>query len=102
MLKNDCFAEDRLLAFPPGVAVLLVCFSRFHNYAVQQLATINEGGKFSVPDRSKIGWRIKAATTTTLTNDQIEAAIDEAYAAAIVKRDNDLFQTGRLYIFGWF
>src|SRR5947209_12082040 len=45
-LKPDTFAEDRLLAFPPGVCALLVCFNRFHNYVVSQLAEINEGGRF--------------------------------------------------------
>lgn len=42
----DCFSEKRLLNFPPGVGVLLIMFNRFHNYVVEQLALINEGGKF--------------------------------------------------------
>jgi hypothetical protein len=35
-LKNDVFAEHRLMAFPPGVSVLLICFGRFHNHVATQ------------------------------------------------------------------
>jgi hypothetical protein len=35
-LKPDVFAERRLLAFPPGVSVLLLCFGRFHNHVATQ------------------------------------------------------------------
>jgi linoleate 10R-lipoxygenase len=37
-LKNDVFADKRLLAFPPGVSVLLLMFARFHNHAATQWA----------------------------------------------------------------
>ena len=47
MLKPDTFSEKRLLAFPPGVNVMLVMYSRFHNYAAQTLAAINQGGRFT-------------------------------------------------------
>ncbi|KAI9776651.1 MAG: hypothetical protein M1839_009457 [Geoglossum umbratile] len=67
-LKPDAFSEKRILGFPPGVSALLVTFNRFHNYVVDNLAAINEGGRFSGPDKSK--------------------------------RDNDLFQTGRLITCG--
>lgn len=50
-------------------------FNRFHNYVVQQLATINEKGRFTKPK-------------------------DDAVRAAWVKYDNDLFQTGRLITCG--
>lgn len=73
-LKPDAFAETRLLAFPPGVATLLVCFNRFHNYVAQQLAVINENGRFTMFDEAK---------------DNPE---DKRYQ----KRDNDLFETARL------
>jgi hypothetical protein len=96
-LKPDCFSEDRLGAFPPGVAVLLLCFNRFHNYAVGQLATINEAGKFSMPDRSSIE-KMKRATMPKASEEDVQAAIKSAYDAAIAKRENDLFQTGRLYV----
>lgn len=94
-LKPDCFSEDRLGAFPPGVGALLLCFNRFHNYAVGQLATINENGNFSMPDRAKIETMTRAAPPG-FTEEQVKEAVDAAVAAAIKKRDNDLFQTGRL------
>ncbi|KAL2003634.1 hypothetical protein VTN02DRAFT_3018 [Thermoascus thermophilus] len=69
-LKPDCFSAKRILGFPPGVGVILIMFNRFHNYVVENLALINENGRFTKPDESNT----------------------EAYA----KYDNDLFQTGRL------
>ncbi|KAL4792140.1 Psi-producing oxygenase A [Aspergillus venezuelensis] len=73
-LKPDCFSTKRVLGFPPGVGVLLIMFNRYHNYVVEQLAAINECGRFTKPDESNT----------------------EAYA----KYDNDLFQTGRLVTCG--
>lgn len=73
-LKADCFSEIRVLGFPPGVGVLLIMFNRFHNYVVENLALINEGGRFTKPTES-----------------------DEKASA---KYDNDLFQTGRLVTCG--
>ncbi|ODM23237.1 Psi-producing oxygenase A [Aspergillus cristatus] len=73
-LKPDCFSTKRVLGFPPGVGVVLIMFNRFHNYVVEQLATINEGGRFTKPDESN--------------------------AKANEKYDNDLFQTGRLVTCG--
>lgn len=35
-LKKDAFAEKRLLAFPPGVSVFLIMFSRWHNHVAEQ------------------------------------------------------------------
>lgn len=35
-LKPDCFAEKRLLAFPPGVSVFLIMFNRFHNHVAEK------------------------------------------------------------------
>ena len=75
-LKPDTFSEPRILGQPPGVGALLVCFNRFHNYVVGQLAAIDEYGKFSLP--------------TWVTPEH------EGYEAAQRKRDNDLFQTRRL------
>lgn len=71
----DCFSEVRLLMFPPGVGAILIMFNRFHNYACDQLALINQNGKFT-PPKSKddeAGWK---------------------------KYDNDLFQTARLITCG--
>lgn len=73
-LKADCFSSSRVLGFPPGVGVLLIMFNRFHNYVVEQLASINEGGRFTKPDESN--------------------------TTAYEKYDNNLFQTGRLVTCG--
>lgn len=78
-LKPDCFAERRLLGFPPGVGCLLIMFNRFHNHVADQLAIINEHGRFTRP-------------THGLTTEQRE----KSWA----KYDNDLFQTARLITSG--
>lgn len=70
-IKPDTFSEKRLLGFPPGVNVMLVMYSRFHNYAARTLAAINEGGRFS-PAR--------------------HLGLEEGQ----LKRDNDIFQIARL------
>ncbi|KAF2839651.1 hypothetical protein M501DRAFT_1015746 [Patellaria atrata CBS 101060] len=77
-LKPDTFSEKRLFGFPPGVSVLLVMFNRFHNYIVENLALINQGGQFSKPSESKPGRPLKTW---------------EQY-------DEELFQTGRLITCG--
>lgn len=70
MLKPDTFHEKRLIGQPPGVNVMLVFYSRFHNYVADVLAQINEAGRFTLqPDADE---------------------------KAIAKHDNDLFQTARL------
>lgn len=74
LLKPDTFLERRLLGQPVGVKVLLVLYSRFHNYVADVLIKINENGRFTLPP----------------TTD------DEALEKAIAKQDNDLFQTARL------
>ncbi|THC96109.1 hypothetical protein EYZ11_004431 [Aspergillus tanneri] len=78
-LKPDSFSEPRLQAFPPACCVLLVMLNRFHNYVVEQLAEINENGRFTKPRA-----------------DLPEEAAKKAWA----KYDNDLFQTGRLITCG--
>ncbi|KAJ5085033.1 hypothetical protein N7532_009804 [Penicillium argentinense] len=79
-LKPDCFTEPRLQALPAACGVILVMLNRFHNYVVEQLAEINESGRFGKPQ-----------------DDQLSAA--EA-KKAWAKYDNDLFQTGRLITCG--
>lgn len=96
-LRPDTFYESRLEVFPPGVAVLLVCFNRFHNYVVEQLAIINEGGRFSLPSQRAIENSIRTRSHG-FTEDQIKTDVDNSYNRALTKFDNDLFQTGRLYI----
>lgn len=78
-IKPDCFSETRLLTFPPGVGALLIMFNRYHNYVVEQLALINEDGRF----------------TENAKNPTVHR-----YGEKINKRDDDLFQTGRLVTCG--
>ncbi|KAE8387807.1 heme peroxidase [Aspergillus alliaceus] len=80
LLKPDTFAEQRLLGQPPGVCALIIAFNRFHNYIVKELAVINERGRFSLPPG--------------ITPES------PGYTQAQAKRDNDLFQTGRLVTCG--
>ncbi|KAK3322736.1 heme peroxidase [Apodospora peruviana] len=76
LLKPDTFHEKRLLGQPAGVNVMLVLYSRFHNYVADILLKINEGGRF----------------TLALPKDPTE--VDRA--KAIAKQDHDLFNTARL------
>ncbi|KAG0652625.1 9,12-octadecadienoate 8-hydroperoxide 8R-isomerase [Hyphodiscus hymeniophilus] len=77
LLKNDTFAESRLLGQPPGVCAFMIAFNRFHNYIVGELAIINEGNRFSIPKE---------------VNPQ-----SPGYEAAQLKRDNDFITSG-LYV----
>ncbi|KAJ7074134.1 linoleate diol synthase [Mycena amicta] len=76
LLYQDVFAEDRLLLLPPAVCVLLVLFSRNHNYIAKRMYEINERGTYRDP--------------TTLTDENRSA------------QDEELFQTARLVNCGWF
>ena len=73
LLKPDTFAEERLLGQPAGVCVMLVMYSRFHNYCAKTIAAINEDNRFTIPQEG-----------------------DPEYDAKLKKRDNDIFQTARL------
>ncbi|THV05525.1 linoleate diol synthase [Dendrothele bispora CBS 962.96] len=75
-LYPDVFAEDRLLLLPPAVCVLLVLFSRNHNYIAKKLFDINERGTYKDPSQ--------------LSKEQANA------------QDEELFQTARLINIGWF
>ena len=75
MLKPDTFSETRAYALPPGVAVLLLCFNRFHNYVASQLKEINEKDRFSLDPRK--------------SPEEGQKKVDE-----------DLFQTARLITCG--
>ncbi|KXT14510.1 hypothetical protein AC579_9558 [Pseudocercospora musae] len=86
MIKPDCFSETRLLGFPPGVGAILICFNRYHNYVVQQLAAINEDGRFTEDAE-------RPAMVERYTN-------KEGKKDRINKRDDDLFQTARLITCG--
>ncbi|KAM3476257.1 hypothetical protein MY5147_003294 [Beauveria neobassiana] len=45
-LFRDSIASDRIMAMPPGVASLLILFSRNHNHIAANLLTVNEDGKY--------------------------------------------------------
>ncbi|KAK4210700.1 heme peroxidase [Rhypophila decipiens] len=79
-LKPDTFHEKRLLGQPAGVNVMLVLYSRFHNYVADILLKINENGRF---------------TLAHLPN-----ATAEEKAKAVAKQDHDLFNTARLIVGG--
>lgn len=78
-LKADAYADKRLIGMPPGVSVLLIMFNRFHNHVAENLAAVNEGGRFTPP------------------SDHLD---EEKKAAGWKKYDEDLFQTSRLVTSG--
>ncbi|KAM7183246.1 hem peroxidase [Naviculisporaceae sp. PSN 640] len=75
-LKPDTFHEKRLLGQPAGVNVMLVLYSRFHNYVADILLKINENGRFTLAHPPN--------------------ATEEQKAQALAKQDHDLFNTARL------
>jgi hypothetical protein len=91
----DSYSDRRLEIFPPGVAALIICFNRFHNYVAQQLALINEGGRFPIPNKDSITASVKNAKKG-LTEDEIAAEVQREYTAATKKFDNDIFNIARL------
>jgi hypothetical protein len=94
-LKPDSYSDKRLEVFPPGVAALMICFNRFHNYVAQQLAMINEGGRFTIPSKSSIAVTIKA-TKVDITEDELETEVEREYTVALREVENNLFNTARL------
>lgn len=79
LLKPDTFHERRLLEQPVGVNVLLILYSRFHNYVADILLKINENSRVTLPSASD----------------------DKALERAKAKQDNDFFQIVRLYVQGF-
>ncbi|KAI3317044.1 heme peroxidase [Xylariaceae sp. AK1471] len=79
-LKPDTFHEKRLLGQPAGVNVMLVLYSRMHNYVADILLKINENGRFSLACAAD--------------------ANPEDKARAVAKQDHDLFNTARLIVGG--
>ncbi|MCJ1398075.1 hypothetical protein MMC11_001272 [Xylographa trunciseda] len=79
MLKPDCFSEPRILGMPPACGIILIMFNRFHNYVAEQLAVINERGRFNKPK---------------------DGLSEEASKKAWQKYDHDLFNTARLVTCG--
>lgn len=80
-LKPDTFADRRLLLQPPGVCIYLIMYNRFHNHVAEQLLSINENGKFSLPPSAKG-----------------KKANDPELLQMLKKQDEDLFQTARLSV----
>jgi hypothetical protein len=80
LLWPDTFHERRLLAQPPGVNIMLVMYSRFHNYVADVLFKINQDNRFPEPDASLLD--------------------EEELKEAEKKLDEDLFQTARLVVGG--
>ncbi|KAI0078682.1 linoleate diol synthase [Panus rudis PR-1116 ss-1] len=81
LLKNDAFAEDRLLLLPPATCVILVLFNRNHNYIARKLLEINERGTFQDPDMIPGG-----PQRMTL----------------LLQQEEEIFQTARLINCTWF
>ncbi|KAG1795206.1 heme peroxidase [Suillus plorans] len=79
LLHPDVFAEDRLLFLPPAVCVLLVLFSRNHNYIARRLLEINERGTWKDPSHHR-----------HLSHAQLN------------KQDEEIFQIARLCNCAWF
>ena len=96
--RKKVFIEDP--SRDPGVPrrVRVRSFNRFHNYVVGELADINEWGRFSKPVLDVIAKKIRATMRPPASEEDIKKEIQKQFDAAVVKRDNDLFQTGRLYI----
>ncbi|KAG5644791.1 hypothetical protein DXG03_007612 [Asterophora parasitica] len=57
LLFPDTFSEERLLFLPPTTSVLLVLFSRNHNYIARKILKINERKTWSDPPPSDTGKR---------------------------------------------
>ncbi|KAF9477868.1 heme peroxidase [Pholiota conissans] len=49
LLYPDTFSEDRLLFLPPAASVLLVMYSRNHNYIAEKILKINERKRWTDP-----------------------------------------------------
>ncbi|KAF9553362.1 heme peroxidase [Agrocybe pediades] len=76
LLYPDAFSEERLLFLPPATSVLLVLFSRNHNYIAEKILKINERKRWSDPPPT-----------------------DEAKRA---QQDEEIFQTAKLVNCGHF
>ncbi|KAH9007629.1 linoleate diol synthase, partial [Lactarius hengduanensis] len=82
LIHPDTFAEDRLMLLPPAVCVILVLFSRNHNYIANKLFEINERQTYTKPEHIPL--------------------TDKDRAKKIADQDEDIFQTARLINCAWF
>ncbi|KAI9456900.1 linoleate diol synthase [Russula earlei] len=78
----DIIAEERLLLLPPAVCVIVVLFSRNHNYIANKLLKINERGSYANPDNIPFD--------------------DPQREKKLALQDEDIFQTARLINCAWF
>jgi linoleate 10R-lipoxygenase len=81
----DSFAEDRLMLLPPAVGVLLVLFSRNHNYIANKLFEIDEHKTYT-----------ERESMFRIAPDDLERQ------KKISDQDEDIFQTARLINCAWF
>lgn len=95
-LKPDAYADKRLLGMPSGVSVLLIMFNRFHNHVAEQLAAINQGGRFTCPPGPRPGLSNPQPAGDDKREDEAQRKSDAAWK----KYDEDLFQTARLVTSG--
>jgi hypothetical protein len=79
-------------------------FNRFHNYVVEQLAIINENGRFTKPNQQDPKWQKLSSDMCArpgLSEGKKAAfSADKLFEKAMSTYDNDLFQTGRLITCG--
>ncbi|KAF2762562.1 linoleate diol synthase [Pseudovirgaria hyperparasitica] len=79
----DTFASKRLLMMPPGVATVLLLFSRNHNRIAENLLQINEEGKYGSwkdLDKDQKQWQDEDIFQTARN-------INVGYLASVVLRD---------------
>ncbi|KAG6847554.1 hypothetical protein H0H93_007410, partial [Arthromyces matolae] len=76
LLFPDAFSEERLLFLPPAASVLLVLFSRNHNYIAERILKINERKRWTEPPPSD--------------------------SDKLARQDEEIFQTARLINCGHF
>ncbi|KAH8997828.1 linoleate diol synthase [Lactarius hatsudake] len=82
LIHPDTFAEERLMFLPPAVCVILVLFSRNHNYIANKLFEVNERQTYTKPGDIP--------------------HTDKDRAKKIADQDEDIFQTARLINCSWF
>lgn len=92
-LMADCFADNRILGFPPGVGCLLIFFNRFHNHVVENLAKIDEGRRFSSILSGNRNMGLSGFVPQNKDGTATEPTPEQKY-------DEALFQTGRLITTG--
>ena len=96
-IKPDCFSDSRIHGFPPGVGVMLIMFNRFHNNVVENLAKIDENGRFSKLKDKEFKVRSRSGLTAKQEKDKDGKDVPRTWQQDY---DEALFQTGRLVTTG--